>query len=99
MLKLATESDIASFLDRNANWCRIDNALSAEFIAPNFLLAIELVNLVAVIAEKMDHHPDIDIRWNRVLFAVSTHSAGGITSLDCELATVIDSVALELRGS
>ena len=99
MRKLATESDIASFLDRNANWSRIDNALSAEFIAPNFLLAIELVNSVAVIAERMDHHPDIDIRWNRVLFAVSTHSAGGITSLDCELATVIDSVALELRGS
>ena len=99
MLKLATESDIVSFLDRNANWSRIDNALSAEFIAPNFLLAIELVNSVAVIAERMDHHPDIDIRWNRVLFAVSTHSAGGITSLDWELATAIDSVALELRGS
>ena len=99
MLKLATESDIASFLDRNANWSRIDIALSAEFIAPNFLLAIKLVNSVAVIAERMDHHPDIDIRWNRVLFAVSTHSAGGITSLDWELATAIDSVALELRGS
>ena len=68
-------------------------------MAPNFLVAIELVNSVAVVAERMDHHPDIDIRWNKVLFTLSTHSAGGVTSLDFELAIAIDSVALELCGS
>jgi 4a-hydroxytetrahydrobiopterin dehydratase len=96
---LATDLDIDLFLDRNANWSRLGIFLRSEFTAPSFLAAIELVKSVAVIAERMDHHPDIDIRWNKVSFASSTHSAGGITSLDCELATAIDSVARELSGS
>ena len=99
MPHLATEPEIDSFLGGNSNWSRLGIVLRSEFIAPNFLVAIELVNSVAVIAERMDHHPDIDIRWNKVLFTLSTHSAGGVTSLDCELAIAIDSVALELCGS
>ena len=98
MPQLATQSEIEAFLDLNANWSRNENALTSEFTAPSFLAAIELVNAVAAIAEELDHHPDIDIRWNKVLFALSTHSAGGITSLDFKLATAIDSAAKKIMG-
>ena len=98
MPQLATQSEIESFLDRNSNWSRKENALTSQFTAPSFLAAIDFVNAVAVIAEELDHHPDIDIRWNKVSFALSTHSAGGITSLDFELATAIDAAASKMIG-
>jgi 4a-hydroxytetrahydrobiopterin dehydratase len=98
MPQLATQSEIESFLDLNANWSRNESSLTSQFTAPSFLAAIELVNAVAVIAEELDHHPDIDIRWNKVSFALSTHSAGGITSLDFELATGIDIASSKIMG-
>jgi 4a-hydroxytetrahydrobiopterin dehydratase len=57
---------------------------------PSFPAAIAVVDDVAIQAEAMDHHPDIDIRWRRLTFTLSTHSAGGITQLDIELAHRID---------
>jgi 4a-hydroxytetrahydrobiopterin dehydratase len=54
--------------------------------------AIDLVQKVAIAAEEMDHHPDIDIRWRTVSFVLSTHSAGAITDLDYELAAKIDAL-------
>ncbi len=96
MPRLATEPEIEIFLERNGNWSRHESSLTSMFTAPSFLLAIDFVNTVAVIAEGLDHHPDIDIRWNKVIFALSTHSAGGITSLDFELAIAIDAAAGKL---
>ena len=98
MPQLAMQSEIESFLDLNVNWSRNESSLTSQFTAPSFLAAIELVNAVAVIAEELDHHPDIDIRWNKVLFELSTHSAGGITSLDFELATAINVAANKFIG-
>jgi 4a-hydroxytetrahydrobiopterin dehydratase len=54
--------------------------------APTFLDAVRLIGLVAADAEEMDHHPDVDLRWRTVYFTFSTHSAGGVTQLDVELA-------------
>jgi len=48
------------------------------------------VNSVALLAEKANHHPDIDIRWNAVTLTLSTHSAGGLTEKDFSLAKAID---------
>jgi 4a-hydroxytetrahydrobiopterin dehydratase len=53
---------------------------------PSFAAALELVQLVGATAERLDHHPDIDVRWRTVTFGLSTHSAGGVTKLDIELA-------------
>ena len=53
---------------------------------------IAVVDRVAEVAEEMDHHPDIDIRWRRLTFRLSTHSAGGVTELDAELARRIDEI-------
>ena len=96
MSRLATQSEIESYLDRNVNWSRHEGLLTSEFTAPSFLAAIDFVNAVAVIAEGLDHHPDIDIRWNKVICALSTHYAGGITALDFELAMAIDAASGKL---
>lgn len=75
-------------------------ALRRTAALPSFPLAIEAVRRVGEAAESLDHHPDIDIRWRRVTFACSTHSAGGrITELDVALAQRIDAVLAELGAS
>ena len=55
-----------------------------------FLQAIDFVNRLAAVAEEQNHHPDIDIRWNKVRLVLSTHSAGGLTDKDFTLARKID---------
>ncbi|GAB2687889.1 4a-hydroxytetrahydrobiopterin dehydratase [Thalassiella azotivora] len=67
-------------------WTSQGEALTASYTAPAFLTGVELVRSVAEVAEEMDHHPDIDIRWRTVHLSLSTHSAGGVTQLDVELA-------------
>jgi 4a-hydroxytetrahydrobiopterin dehydratase len=61
--------------------------------SPSFPEAVELVRKVAEAAEAANHHPDIDIRWRKVTYTLSTHSAGGLTQLDLDLAAQIDSLA------
>ena len=56
---------------------------------------MDFVNSVAEIAEEDDHHPDIDIRYNKVRIALSTHSEGGLTDLDFEVAEKIDTLVEE----
>jgi 4a-hydroxytetrahydrobiopterin dehydratase len=58
----------------------------------SFPAAIAAVDRIAVVAEELDHHPDIDIRWRTLTFTVSTHSAGGVTHRDVELARRIDEI-------
>jgi 4a-hydroxytetrahydrobiopterin dehydratase len=69
------------------------DAISRTVEAPSFPAAIRLVVEVAKAAEDADHHPDIDIRWRRVTFQLSTHSAGGVTAKDTALARRIDELA------
>ena len=62
------------------------DTLSLHDALPTFLDGIRLVDAVAEVAEELDHHPDIDIRWTSVTFVLSTHSAGGVTERDLTLA-------------
>ncbi|HVB32272.1 MAG TPA: 4a-hydroxytetrahydrobiopterin dehydratase [Gemmatimonadaceae bacterium] len=71
-------------------WARRGDVLTKTFSFPRFGDGIAFVAKVAVIADAMDHHPDIDIRYTKVCFALSTHSAGGITQLDLDLAARIE---------
>lgn len=71
-------------------WRRDGDELVKVHTGRVFADALAYVNAVAVLAEEMDHHPDIDIRWNRVTLRLSTHSAGGLTGADLELAGRID---------
>ncbi|QKW36386.1 4a-hydroxytetrahydrobiopterin dehydratase [Actinomadura sp. NAK00032] len=74
-------------------WHRDGDAIRRRVQAPAFLAGIDIVADVARAAEDADHHPDIDIRWRSLTFTLSTHSAGGITGKDFDLAAVIDGIA------
>lgn len=75
------------------DWQLEGNAIARTFQFENFLLAVEFVNKVASEAESMNHHPEIDIRWNKVKLTLATHSAGGLTDVDFTLARRIDRFA------
>jgi len=74
-------------------WSRHRHALRRTFEFRDFVTAIRFVNAVARAAEKAGHHPDLDIRWNRVTLTLTTHDAGGLTALDFELARRCDALA------
>jgi 4a-hydroxytetrahydrobiopterin dehydratase len=87
------EAEIAEALTALDGWTRRADELVRICEAANFPAAIRLVDKVAVLAEAADHHPDIDIRWRTVTFALCTHSAGShITELDVSMAQRINAV-------
>jgi 4a-hydroxytetrahydrobiopterin dehydratase len=67
-------------------WDEVDGALQREFELPSFAEAIAFVNRVANLAEAENHHPDISVSYKRVTLRWTTHSAGGVTERDRELA-------------
>ncbi len=71
-------------------WSRRGEVITKTFQFRDFLTGIEFVNAVAKAAEAVDHHPDIDIRYTKITCSLSTHSAGGITQKDLDLAKKID---------
>jgi 4a-hydroxytetrahydrobiopterin dehydratase len=91
--ELLSESDVTSALAELNGWSGDPSALTRTVTAPDFPTGIRIVDEVAVAAEEMNHHPDIDIRWKKVTFTLSTHSAGGVTEKDVELARRIDAIA------
>lgn len=70
--------------------------LRRGIVFADFPTAVRFVDAAAVVAEELDHHPDVLIRWRTVDLALSTHSAGGVTRLDVELAGRLDAVAAAL---
>jgi 4a-hydroxytetrahydrobiopterin dehydratase len=68
------------------SWAKRKRAISRKFQFDGFPEAIDFVTRVAALAEKKDHHPDIDIRWNKVTLTLSTHSEGGLTGKDFSMA-------------
>ncbi|MEU1420416.1 4a-hydroxytetrahydrobiopterin dehydratase [Kitasatospora sp. NPDC005751] len=85
-----TEDEITAALADLPEWSRDGDSIVRTADAADFPAAIRVVVAVAEQAEALDHHPDIDIRWRTLHFALSTHSAGGLTSLDVTLAARID---------
>ena len=88
-------SDIAiqRELGRLPGWSRRGDVLVKTYQFTTFPAAIEFVNRVARAAEAADHHPDLDIRHARIVCTLSTHSAGGITQLDLDMAGEIERLA------
>lgn len=70
-------------------WTLAENAIHRTFEFKDFVAAMTFVNQVAELAESVFHHPDIDIRWNKVTLTLSTHSEGGLTEKDFSLARKI----------
>jgi 4a-hydroxytetrahydrobiopterin dehydratase len=71
-------------------WQRAGEIISRTFVFKDFPAAMKFVNAVADLAEQAQHHPDVDIRWNKVTLALTTHDAGGLTEKDFELARQLD---------
>jgi len=92
MAKL-TSSEIKIALAGTPAWGRKGGAIRREFKFADFVAAMKFVNAVARAAEKANHHPDIDIRWNKVTLALSTHDEGGLTERDFALARKVDQLA------
>jgi 4a-hydroxytetrahydrobiopterin dehydratase len=99
MSRLLTDEEVGRQLGDLPEWTRDGDVIRATYEAPDFPSAITLVDEVAVEAEGMDHHPDMDIRWRTVAFALSTHSAGGLTQLDIELAHRVAQAAARLGAT
>lgn len=92
MSELLSDQELTEALTHLPRWQRDGDSLTATAQLPTFVLAIAAVNRIAEIAESVDHHPDIDIRWRKLVFHLSTHSAGGLTAKDTSLAAEIDGV-------
>jgi 4a-hydroxytetrahydrobiopterin dehydratase len=84
------DKEIARRLKPLKAWKRKGKALTRVYKFSSFVPAVAFVNHVAGLAEGMDHHPDILIEYSEVTLTLSTHSAGGLTALDFELAEKID---------
>jgi len=87
------ESQIASSLGTVPGWQRNGDVISHVYEFKDFPAAMEFVNAVAQIAEQAQHHPDVDIRWNKVTLALTTHDTGGLTEKDFALARQCDKLA------
>lgn len=92
-MSVLSEQQIATKLRGLSKWKRNGNSIVRTITAKDFVRAMGFVQSVALLAEKADHHPDIDIRWNKVTLVLSTHSEGGLTEKDFTLAALINSLA------
>ena len=79
-------------LEERSDWTVVDGQISKTYGLATFPFAIEFVRQIADAAEEVNHHPDIDIRYNKVTIAVSTHDEKGITEKDLDLADTIDRI-------
>jgi len=93
MAETAGDAEVAVALAGLPGWERDGDAIRKEFERESFPDAVAFVVRVGFLAEHADHHPDIDIRWRKVVLALSTHSAGGLTGKDFELARRIEALA------
>jgi 4a-hydroxytetrahydrobiopterin dehydratase len=82
----------AEFLAAHSDWSLEGESISRTFVHADFKGSMAFVTQVALAAEVADHHPDIDIRWNKVTVVLSTHSAGALTDKDVSLAAEFDSL-------
>jgi len=89
MAKL-TAKQIKDALPSVPNWKKKGSAIARTYKFKNFVVAMKFVNAIARAAEKAWHHPDIDIRWNKVTLLLTTHDAGGLTEKDFALAKKFD---------
>lgn len=90
---MLTEEELRTALADLPDWTRSGDSITRTVEAASFPAGIDLVGRVAAVAEEANHHPDIDIRWRKVTFTLSTHSAGGLTAMDVTLAKRIDELA------
>lgn len=85
-----TETEVAEHLQSRDNWTEASNAIQRTFQFKDFVEAMRFVNACADEAERVQHHPDLLIRYNKVTVTLSTHDAGGVTEKDFAFAAFAD---------
>jgi 4a-hydroxytetrahydrobiopterin dehydratase len=94
MAELLTDDQIQTALSKDLpQWHREGTSIVRSIEADTFADGIRLVAIVGALADELNHHPDIDIRWTTVTFRLSTHSEGGLTQNDLDAASAIDRAA------
>ena len=92
-MALLTDDEIEAKLAELDGWERRDDAITKDFDRGDFVGSVRFVDSLVAPAEEMGHHPDLEISWSTVTVTISTHSEGGLTAADFELATKIDALA------
>jgi 4a-hydroxytetrahydrobiopterin dehydratase len=85
--------EIARQLADLPGWAGDEVELARSYSFPEFLVLVRAVDEIAVVAEAMNHHPDLDIRWRTLRVVLATHDADGVTQLDIEMAHRIHEIA------
>jgi 4a-hydroxytetrahydrobiopterin dehydratase len=91
-MELLTEDEISARLGGVPGWARQGSSITTTVTRSDFREAMLFTGAVAYLAEQASHHPDILIQWNKVTLTLSTHSAGGLTAADFDLATKINAL-------
>ena len=92
-MALLSDSEVEARVAELEGWTRAGEAIEKEFKRGDFVGAVEFVGAIVEPAEEMNHHPDVAISWETVTVRISTHSEGGLTANDFELAAKIDALA------
>jgi 4a-hydroxytetrahydrobiopterin dehydratase len=90
MKQALTPAEIEQVLQATPGWTLQDGKLTRDWTFKDFVQAMEFVNQLAALAEAAGHHPDLDIRYNRVRLGLVSHDAGGITQRDANMAKQIN---------
>lgn len=88
-----TPEQIKAALPAVKDWKKQSTSIVRTYQFKDFVASMKFMNAVATLAEEAQHHPDIDIRWNKVTLTLTTHSEGGLTQRDFDLAKKIDGLA------
>jgi 4a-hydroxytetrahydrobiopterin dehydratase len=91
MAPLLSDDEITRGLE-GLRWTRQGDTIVTTVLGHDFVGSLAFVNAVGQLAEARNHHPDIAISWNKVTLTLSTHSAGGLTQADLDLAADIDAI-------
>jgi 4a-hydroxytetrahydrobiopterin dehydratase len=92
-MELLSDEEIAGGLERLDGWERDGDAIRKTFDRGDFVGSVEFVRALVEPAEEMGHHPDLSVSWSKVEVTITTHSEGGLTGNDFELAARIDDLA------
>ena len=99
MSALLTPAEVQESLDGLAHWAHREGALVKRYRFATYMDGIRFVELVAAEAESRDHHPDLLVGYREVTAFLSTHSVGGVTRLDVDLARAIEKIAAVAEAS
>lgn len=97
-MALLSDAEITRALQGLDGWQREGDVIARTVRFPDFMAGIQFINRVAEMAEAADHHPDIDVRYRNVKFALSTHDQGGLTEKDTDLAGQINRALAAVPG-